>query len=152
MLSLLSQSRRHIAKRLLKVRTAVAMIATLRQYNTPSAERVTHAPCARFAGFSRREAVYPHNKIMTDKRITSIKTKLETAFSPKNLTLIDESHLHRGHAGAKTGKGHYRLKIEAESFKMMPVIQRHRAVYKALGKLMDSDIHALSIEAIAPDE
>ena len=89
---------------------------------------------------------------MSGKRTALIKTKLKRAFSPKNLTLIDESHLHKGHAGAQTGKGHYRVKIEAECFKMMSPIQRHRSIYKALGDLMDTDIHALSIEATAPDE
>ena len=89
---------------------------------------------------------------MTDKRISLIKSKLEENFSPKNLVLIDESHLHQGHAGAQTGKGHFRLKIEAEVFKTMSLLQRHRSIYEALGDLMDSDIHALSIEAKAPNE
>ena len=89
---------------------------------------------------------------MTDTRITLIKSKLEKDFSPTDLTLIDESHLHEGHAGAQTGKGHFRLKIKTERFKGMPVLQRHRSIYKALGDLMDTDIHALSIEAKAPDE
>ena len=64
----------------------------------------------------------------------------------------DESHLHAGHAGAKDGRGHFRVSIVSEAFEGMNPIARHRAVYAAMGDLMTTDIHALSIEALASSE
>ena len=70
----------------------------------------------------------------------------------QSLEIVDESHLHAGHAGAKSGKGHFALTIVAEEFAADSLIARHRRVYGALGELMQSDIHALSIDARSPEE
>ncbi|MEJ2535253.1 MAG: BolA family transcriptional regulator [Gammaproteobacteria bacterium] len=86
------------------------------------------------------------------KRVGEIERRLEAAFAPESLQVEDESHLHAGHAGARDGRGHFRVSIVAEAFEGMNPIQRHRAVYGAMGELMQTDIHALSIEAIASSE
>lgn len=76
-----------------------------------------------------------------------IRAALTTAFPDAAIELIDESHLHAGHAGASSGRGHYRLRIVAEAFTGLGPVARHRAVYGALGELMQTDIHALAIDA-----
>jgi len=83
-------------------------------------------------------------------RLQKIETRLREAFEPSELVIHDDSRLHAGHAGARDGKGHFRIYIVAAAFANLTPIQRHRLVYSALGELMKSDIHALSIDAIAP--
>lgn len=72
--------------------------------------------------------------------------------APLRVELIDDSAKHAGHAGARSGGGHYRLLIVSAQFVGKPTLARHRQVYQALGELMRDRIHALSIEARAPDE
>lgn len=76
-----------------------------------------------------------------------IEAALVLAFPDAAITLDDESHQHAGHAGAASGRGHYRLRIATPAFSGLTPMQRHRAVYGALGELMQTDIHALSIDA-----
>jgi BolA protein len=74
------------------------------------------------------------------------------ALSPVRLDLRDESAQHAGHAGARPGEStHWQLTIAAEAFRGKSAVARHRMVYEALGDLMKTDIHALRIEAIVPD-
>ncbi len=80
-----------------------------------------------------------------ETRITQMTLRLETELSPSNLHIEDESHLHAGHAGAKSGKGHFRLTISSEKFNDLRPLQKHRLIYDALGDLMETDIHALTI-------
>lgn len=87
-----------------------------------------------------------------EARVQMIRDRLTAALSPESLDVIDESHEHVGHAGAKTGKGHFQVVIVARSFSGKNPIERHRMVYDALADAMYSDIHALSIRAYAPDE
>ena len=75
---------------------------------------------------------------------------LETAFAPDELDIIDDSHLHAGHAGAKSGKGHFSVRIISERFSGKKPLDRHRMVFEALGEMMEKDIHALSVTATAP--
>lgn len=89
---------------------------------------------------------------MTTARIALIRAALEEQLAPTKLDIVDESHLHRGHAGAKSGKGHFRVTIVAERFAGLTLLKRHRLVFAALGELMTTDIHALSIDAGAPEE
>lgn len=77
---------------------------------------------------------------------------LETAFSPQKCELIDESHLHAGHAGAAGGAGHYRLHLVSTRFEGVNRIGRHRLVYDCLRDMMQTEIHALTINAVAPSE
>lgn len=73
------------------------------------------------------------------------------SLAPLAIEIIDDSALHAGHAGAGQG-GHYRLRIVADAFSGKSTVARHRLVYAALGELMRSKIHALSIKALAPEE
>ncbi len=75
--------------------------------------------------------------------------KLTQVFSPSELQITDESHLHAGHAGAKSGKGHFAITIASQLFQGQLPIKRHRMIYEALADLMNSHIHALSIQAKA---
>ena len=88
---------------------------------------------------------------MPNQRHDMICARLTTALQPSLLELTDESHLHAGHAGAKSG-GHFRLNIVSSQFTGLRSIARHQLVYRCLGDLMHTDIHALSITAYAPDE
>jgi len=85
-------------------------------------------------------------------RIELIRAALTEAFAPTRLEISDDSHRHIGHAGARDGRGHFNVEILSAAFAGMLALARHRAVYAALGALMDSDIHALAIQARSPDE
>ena len=86
------------------------------------------------------------NTINNETRITQMTECLERELSPTSLQIEDESHLHAGHAGAKSGKGHFRLAIGSEKFQGLRPLQKHRLIYDALGDLMQTDIHALTIQ------
>ena len=83
---------------------------------------------------------------MNAERIERMRERLTTKLHPTHLEIIDESHLHVGHAGARDGKGHFRVRITSPRLKGLRPLQRHRLIYDALGDMMDTDIHALSIE------
>lgn len=85
-------------------------------------------------------------------RIGRIRDRLHEALRPTVMEVVDESHLHAGHAGAQSGRGHYRLRIVSRQFEGLLPLARHRAVYEALGDMMETDIHALSIQALTPEE
>ena len=72
--------------------------------------------------------------------------------APLRLEVIDDSAKHAGHAGARSGGGHYQLLIVSEHFAGKSTLQRHRLIYDALGELMRSRIHALSIRSLTPEE
>ena len=81
-----------------------------------------------------------------------IREALESAFSPVELQVKDQSHLHAGHEGARDGKGHFDVTIVSAEFEGRNRIQRHRMVYDALTRLLATDIHALRIKAFTPVE
>jgi BolA family transcriptional regulator, general stress-responsive regulator len=85
-------------------------------------------------------------------RLDRIRGRLTATFAPIECQLLDESHLHAGHAGAASGAGHYRLRLVSERFEGLNRIARHRLVYDCLRDMMQSDIHALNIIAFAPSE
>jgi BolA protein len=89
---------------------------------------------------------------MSVERVERIRQKLQAAFEPESLDVEDDSHKHVGHEGAKGGLGHFSVMIVSEHFNGMKPLARHRAVYAALGDMMQTDIHALAIDAIASDE
>ena len=89
---------------------------------------------------------------MTASRTVIIENKLQAAFAPTELLVKDQSQLHAGHAGALEGKGHFDLTIVSDEFEGLNRIARHRLVYDALGSFMESDIHALRINAYSPSE
>ena len=84
---------------------------------------------------------------------TEMVRRLASSLSPIRIELVDESEQHRGHAGHDPrGESHFALTIESASFTGQSRVQRQRAVYTALGGLMDDRVHALTIRAIAPGE
>ena len=86
-------------------------------------------------------------------RIALIRAALDGALSPQRLEVQDDSAAHAGHAGAiQHGGGHYSVLIVSDAFIGKSQVQRHQLVYRALGSLMQSDIHALIIKAYAPEE
>ena len=89
---------------------------------------------------------------MTVERIKTIEERLQSGFSPSHLQVKDQSHLHAGHAGARDGLGHFEVTIVADAFEGKSRIERHRMIYAALGTLMETDIHALKINAHSPGE
>ena len=89
---------------------------------------------------------------MNDDRIAQIRLRLEQAFAPEALEVVDESHKHAGHAGARDGRGHFRVDIVAATFIGLPLLKRHQRVYAALGEMMQTDIHALAMQTRAPGE
>ena len=87
-----------------------------------------------------------------ETRAARLETRLRTALEPVELEVVDDSHMHAGHAGAADGRGHFTVNLVAERFAGLPVVRRHRLVYEAVGDMMTTDIHALSIRALAPGE
>lgn len=83
----------------------------------------------------------------------TIEKRLIDALAPSHLELVDESALHAGHAGARPeGESHFRLLIVSDQFEDRSRIERQRIIYHLMGDLMVTDIHALSIKALTPDE
>lgn len=79
-----------------------------------------------------------------------IKTRLEAAFAGASIEVVDDSHLHAGHAGASGGAGHYTVNICWSGFAGRAPLARHRLVYDALNDWIPQRIHALSIRATLP--
>lgn len=79
-------------------------------------------------------------------RVERMRAALE-ALAPASLEIVDEGHKHVGHEGARDGRGHFALDIVSDQFAGLAPLARHRRIYEALGTLMQSDIHALSIRA-----
>lgn len=85
-------------------------------------------------------------------RAERIRAALQESFAPVELEVVDEGHRHVGHPGARDGRGHFAVRIVSAAFADLPLLQRHRAVYSALGPLMEEEIHALSVDAKTPQE
>ena len=85
-------------------------------------------------------------------RVERIRAALQAALQPEKLEVVDDSHQHAGHEGARDGRGHFTVRIVSPAFAGKLPLARHRAVYTALGDMMQTDIHALAIEARAPGE
>ena len=89
---------------------------------------------------------------MTETRIERMRERLEAALRPEQLDIVDESHRHVGHPGARDGRGHFACTIVSDAFRGVSPLERHRMVYDALGDMMLTDIHALSIRAFTPGQ
>lgn len=96
------------------------------------------------------DATLPQAADLAARRIAAIRDAL-ASLAPEQLELEDQSHLHVGHASAG-GLGHYRVRIVAAAFAGKSLLERHRLVYRAMGTLLQTDVHALTIEAWAPEE
>jgi BolA protein len=82
-----------------------------------------------------------------------MEARLKAALAPTRLELVNDSAKHRGHMGDDgSGESHFSLLIEAAAFAGMSRVARQRAVYAALGDIMESRVHALAIRALAPGE
>jgi BolA protein len=83
----------------------------------------------------------------------TISNKLQEAFSPESLQVVDESHLHEGHAGHRpSGETHFRVYIVSDAFKGKSRIERHRMINAVLAAELSASVHALAIHATAPGE
>lgn len=85
-------------------------------------------------------------------RVEQIRAALQAALAPTELDVVDDSARHAGHAGARDRRGHFNVRVVSAAFVGKPLLARHRAVYAAVGEMMQTDIHALSIKAFAPGE
>ena len=82
----------------------------------------------------------------------AIEAALQAALQPIELEVIDDSHLHAGHAGAASGGGHYRIRVVSPRFEGVNKVGRHRLVYDCLREMMTKEIHALAMTLLTPDE
>ena len=83
----------------------------------------------------------------------TISNKLREAFTPESLQVVDESHLHEGHAGHRaSGETHFRVYIVSQAFKGKSRVDRHRMINSALAAELSGSVHALAIHAQAPGE
>lgn len=90
---------------------------------------------------------------MSEDRVALIRERLGRQLDPERVEVEDDSHKHRGHAGAAAGGGHFNVLVVSSAFAGRNRIQRHRLVYEAMGDAMRADtIHALSIRALTPEE
>jgi BolA protein len=89
---------------------------------------------------------------MSMDRRHRIETTLRQALSPQHLEVVDESALHAGHAGAAGGAGHFRALVVSDRFQGQDRLTRQRMVYAALGDAMKSEIHALALRTLTPEE
>ena len=91
---------------------------------------------------------------MTDRadRRARIEAKLRQRLAAAHVEVVDESHLHAGHAGAQGGGGHFRALVVSSRFDGLPTLAAQRLVYEALSDEMGREIHALSIRTVTPDQ
>jgi BolA protein len=88
---------------------------------------------------------------MTATVLDALRDRLQRALQPELLEIRDDSAAHAGHAGAGSG-GHYAVRIVARQFSGRRLLERHRLVYTAVAGLLDNGVHALSINALSPEE
>ncbi len=88
---------------------------------------------------------------MADRRL-HIEVRLRQELEAVHVEVVDESHLHAGHAGAASGGGHFRAVIVSAHFEGRSSVERQRLVYTALSAEMGRDIHALSMRTLTPDQ
>ena len=82
-----------------------------------------------------------------------ISNKLQEAFTPESLQVVDESHLHEGHAGHRpSGETHFRVYIVSPAFKGKSRVERHRMINAALAAELAGSVHALALHVQAPGE
>ena len=79
-------------------------------------------------------------------RTEKIRTRLDAAFAPRRLEVVDDSESHRGHSGFQEGgESHFNVTIESDRFEGLSRIARHRAVHEALGPELVAEIHAIAL-------
>jgi len=85
-------------------------------------------------------------------RVDELKSRITTALAAEHVEIQDDSAQHRGHAGASGGAGHYTAIVVAPSFAGQSRLERHRAVYAAVGDMIPTEVHALVVRAFTPAE
>jgi BolA protein len=80
-----------------------------------------------------------------------IETTLREGLGAVHVEVVDESHLHAGHPGARSGGGHFRATIVSDRFEGLSRVQAQRLVFQVLGELMQGEIHALSMTTLTPE-
>jgi BolA protein len=88
---------------------------------------------------------------MPEGTVERIRERLQ-ALQPLLLAIDDDSALHAGHEGARSGGGHYRLRMVSQRFAGLPRLARHRLVYDSLGPMMQREVHALSLVLQTPED
>jgi BolA protein len=88
---------------------------------------------------------------MGEDRRARIERKLRERLTAAHVEVVDESHLHAGHAGAASGAGHFRALVVSPRFTGLSLVAAQRLVYEALADEMGSEIHALSVKTLAPE-
>ena len=84
-------------------------------------------------------------------RAEQITTRLKDVFDPEHLDVVDESEMHRGHAGFQEGgESHFRVKMASAALAGQSRIAQHRAVHTAIGKQLMGEIHALALDLSIP--
>lgn len=81
-----------------------------------------------------------------------IEARLREALAPAHLEILDDGAKHAGHTGAAGGGGHFSVVIVAGAFRGRSALERHRAVYQALGDLLEREVHALALQTFDPEE
>jgi BolA protein len=89
---------------------------------------------------------------VSGETVNLLQQRLTAALQPTALAIRDDTHLHAGHVGARSGGGHYHIDIVAAAFAGKNTVARHRMIYDAAGELMRGPVHALSINAKAVGE
>jgi BolA protein len=89
---------------------------------------------------------------MAMDRVQRIESLLRANLAASSVLVEDDSASHAGHAGARSGGGHFNVTVVASCFTDMPTLERHRAVYAAVDEMMPAEIHALAVRALSPEE
>ncbi|HEX3912435.1 MAG TPA: septation protein IspZ [Steroidobacteraceae bacterium] len=131
---------------------AVALWVKFKVFGFPAATMVFMLPQVFWLASKATNQTESSNAAPAANRAQRLRERLQTRFAPAQLSIEDESHLHKGHAGAAGGQSHFRVFIVAEAFRGISSVARHRLVYAAVDDLMKTDIHALAIEALPPDK
>ena len=87
-----------------------------------------------------------------EERAQIIKTALEDRLEAAHIEIVDDSAAHAGHLGAQGGGGHYRVLVVSRRFEGLSRVAAQRLVYQALGELMTTDIHALEMRTLTPEQ
>lgn len=97
-------------------------------------------------------ATRPSSDEDTKERGARIQEKLARDLEAVHVEVVDESHLHAGHPGARSGGGHFRATIVSPRFEGMSKLEAQRLVYRVLAKEMEAGIHALSMATFTPEK
>ena len=87
-----------------------------------------------------------------DERAQRIRTLVEQALDAEHVSVVDDSAAHAGHLGAEGGRGHFRIVVVSSRFEGLSRVAAQRLVYAALGELMTTDIHAIEMRTLTPEQ